>query len=122
MTLLAHLVPRIASAEPAATRALAYILNKSKEATIAFLRPLQDAGINEFEPGLILAEEQQDGNFPDLTIRDTTGKIRLFVENKFWAGLQASQPKHISRRCRIGVPVPYCSSYPKGEWNLCGGN
>ncbi|MDE2835239.1 MAG: hypothetical protein OXM02_12080 [Bacteroidota bacterium] len=107
MTLLAHLVPRIASAEPAATRALAYILNKSKEATIAFLRPLQDVGINEFEPGLILAEEQQDGNFPDLTIRDTTGKVRLFVENKFWAGLQASQPeaylKALPNRCSGAV-------------------
>ena len=94
MTLLAHLVPRIAAsgAEPAATQALAYVLESSKEAAKAFVRPLQDAGIGEFEPGLILAEEKHGDFFPDLTIRDTSGRIRIFVENKFWAGLQPSQP------------------------------
>ena len=30
--------------------------------------------------------------FPDLTIRDTAGVVRVLVENKFWTGLTETQP------------------------------
>ena len=36
--------------------------------------------------------EQHGNHFPDLTIRDTNGVVRVFVENKFWAGLTDAQP------------------------------
>ena len=77
--------------EPVATQALAYILNSSPDIAQRFIRELGRAGIN-FEPGRILYEREPDDNRPDLTIRDTEGHLRVFVENKFWAGLTDRQP------------------------------
>jgi hypothetical protein len=34
----------------------------------------------------------EQGNIPDLIGLDTTGAERLFIENKFWAGLTENQP------------------------------
>jgi hypothetical protein len=34
----------------------------------------------------------EQGNIPDLIGLDSTGAERLFVENKFWAGLTENQP------------------------------
>lgn len=94
MSLLGHLVPRITSigAEPVATQALAYILGASTEVANAFVEFVSKTGVALFTPGAITAEEQHGDDFPDLTIRDTTGKVRILVENKFWAGLTDSQP------------------------------
>ena len=92
MSVLAHVVDRGAlQAEPAATQALAYILNSNPEIARAFVGMLQDAHI-DFEPGRIEAEREQGKARPDLTIRDSHGDTRVFVENKFWAGLTAAQP------------------------------
>lgn len=94
MSLLGHLVPRIASsgAEPAATQALAYILNSSEEVSIAFVEFVSKTGVEFFMPRAITAEEQHGDGRPDLTIQDTAGTVRILVENKFWAGLTDSQP------------------------------
>ncbi|MCY4674462.1 MAG: hypothetical protein OXD43_11980 [Bacteroidetes bacterium] len=94
MSLLGHLVPRITSigAEPVATQALAYILSASAEVAIAFVEFVSKTGVAPFTPGAITAEEQHGDDFPDLTIRDTAGKVRILIENKFWAGLTDSQP------------------------------
>lgn len=46
----------------------------------------------EFEPGRIEAEVGSEGSRPDLTIHDTDGHVRVFVENKFWAPLTEAQP------------------------------
>ena len=94
MSLLGHLVPRVTSigAEPVATQALSYILNASAEVRVAFVEFVSKTGVALFTPGLVTAEEQHGDDFPDLTIRDTTGKVRILVENKFWAGLTDSQP------------------------------
>ena len=94
MSLLGHLIPRIASngEEPAATQALAYLLNESEDIAQAFVDTVGHTGITTFTPGRIAAEEQHGDHFPDLTIRDTDGVVRILVENKFWAGLTDAQP------------------------------
>ena len=94
MSLLGYLVPRIAAsgAEPAATQALAYLLNASTGVAEAFVGVVGPTGIEAFTLGRITAEEQHGDHFPDLTIRDTDGVVRILVENKFWAGLTSAQP------------------------------
>ena len=94
MSLLGYLIPRIASSgeEPAATQALAYLLNASTDIAQAFVDTVGRSGIAAFTPGRIVAEEQHGDHFPDVTIRDADGAIRIFVENKFWAGLTDAQP------------------------------
>ena len=80
-------------AEPAATKALAYILNSSTDIAQAFVALLRRAGISiKFEPGYIRAELGHEDGVPDLTIHDTDGSVRILVENKFWAGLTDEQP------------------------------
>ena len=94
MSLLGHLVPLIASngAEPAATQALAYLLNEHADIATAFVDVVGRTGIAAFTPERIAADEQHGDNFPDLTIRDGDGVVRILVENKFWAGLTDAQP------------------------------
>ena len=94
MSLLGYLIPRIASngVEPAATRALAYLLNESPDIATAFVDVVGRTGIAAFPPGRIAAEEQHGDHSPDLTIRDRDGVVRILVENKFWAGLTDAQP------------------------------
>ena len=94
MSLLGYLIPRIAAAgeEPAATQALAYLLNASEDLAKAFVDAVCQTGIATFTPEMVVAEEQHGDHFPDLTIRDNDGVIRILVENKFWAGLTAAQP------------------------------
>ena len=73
MSLLGHLIPRIASsgAEPAATQALAYLLKASEDLAKAFAEFMCRTGIAAFEPGRIAAEEKLGSKHsPDLTIRD----------------------------------------------------
>ena len=94
MSLLGYLIPRISSTgeEPAATQALAYILNASTDIAKAFADVVGRTGITAFTPGRIAAEEQHGNHFPDLTVRDGDGVVRILVENKFWAGLTDAQP------------------------------
>ena len=92
MSVLAHVVLGGAlQNEPAATQALAYILGARPDIARAFVGMLRDAGI-EFEPGRVEAELEHEESQPDLTIRDSEGRARVFVENKFWAGLTEAQP------------------------------
>ena len=94
-SLLAHLIPRIAAnkAEPAATEALAYVLNASPDVKSEFVSIVLQTGIKPFTAGRIEPEKQHDEIKPDLTIYDDKdGAIRVFVENKFWAGLADTQP------------------------------
>ena len=94
MTLLGYLVPRIAASgvEPAATQALAYLLNAQTDISKAFIEFVRRTDIASFKLGRIAAEEQHGGCRPDLTITADDGYPRIFVENKFWAGLMEGQP------------------------------
>ena len=92
MSVLAHVVCRGPQQnEPAATQALTYILNKSPELVRALIGLLSDERL-QFEPGRVDAELSIEDGQPDLTIYDQNGGLRVFVENKFWAGLTKAQP------------------------------
>ena len=92
MSVLAHVVLGGSySSEPAATQALAFILNSSPDIAGAFVGMLRETNI-EFAPGHIKAELAHEDSRPDLTIHDGDGCVRAFVENKFWAGLTDAQP------------------------------
>ena len=91
-SLLAHLIPLFAAPEPAATRALTYILNAAPEVASQFTALVGRTGLAAFEHGLISAEERHGAGIPDVTIRDKGGIVRVLVENKFWAGLTPAQP------------------------------
>ena len=90
MSLLAYLVPQKLDKEPAATQALAYILRSKKEVGAEFIHRLGlDLG---FEFGRVESERRVEGGQPDLTIFDSECRRRIFIENKFRAGLTDAQP------------------------------
>ena len=92
MSVLAHVVLNGSMpGEPAATQALAHILNSSSDIARAFVAVFRPANAN-FEPGHIKAELGHADSRPDLTVHDGHGRVRAFVENKFWAGLTDAQP------------------------------
>ena len=121
MSVLAHVVLNGSlSAEPAATQALAHILNASRDIARAFVGVLRQADI-EFEPGHIRAELGHEDSLPDLTIHDGHGRVRAFVENKFWAGLTDAQPVSYLGDLPDGVPVALLFIVPQQRvttvWN-----
>ncbi len=92
MSVLAHVVrggPQ--QNEPAATQALTYILNKSPKLVRSLIDLIRTERL-QFEPGRVDAEQGIEDGQPDLTIYDQAGRLRVFVENKFWAGLTEAQP------------------------------
>lgn len=92
MSILAHVVMGGSQqSEPAATQALAYILKSNAAIARALVELLRDVSV-DFEPGRIEAELTHEESQPDLTVFDTDGHKRVFVENKFWAGLTGAQP------------------------------
>lgn len=90
MGLFAHIVSRNLPPEPVATQALEYIL-KDTLARNAFVGLFAPVGVS-FKPRSVESEKVHADGKPDLTIYDSTGEHRLFVENKFWAGLTPAQP------------------------------
>ena len=90
MSVFAHVVSRNLAPEPAATQALEYVL-KDPDALRTFVGMLAPLGVS-FEPGSVESESAFGDGRPDLTIYDSAGEHRLFVENKFWAGLTDAQP------------------------------
>ena len=90
MSVFAHIVSRSLAPEPAATQALEYILQdpNARNAFVAMFKPI---GVS-FKSKSVASEQAYGDGQPDLTIYDSTGKHRLFVENKFWAGLTPAQP------------------------------
>ena len=100
MSVFAHVVSRNLAPEPAATQALEYVLRDSG-ALRTFVGMLAPIGVS-FEPRSVESERAHGDGQPDLTIYDSAGQHRLFVEkagqhrlfveNKFWAGLTPAQP------------------------------
>lgn len=90
MSVLAHVVSRGLSPEPAATQALAHILGE-REALEAFVQGLAFTGVS-FAPRRAEAEAAAGDGRPDISIYDAAGVRRMVVENKFWAGLTDAQP------------------------------
>jgi hypothetical protein len=92
--LFGHLASRFSThPENLATEAMAFIVNRSPAMREVLGRLVGRTGIEL--PRLARFRSQagdEQGNIPDLIGLDTTGAERLFIENKFWAGLTENQP------------------------------
>jgi len=81
--------------EDVATDALAYILQESETARNGFLKLLR--GIEPQLPDLKFVTQQTEANIrPDMWGMSGSS-ARVFVENKFWAGLTSNQPVNYLR-------------------------
>lgn len=91
-TIFSHIVQKRFSRvnEDVATDALAFILHSSELARNGFMKLLR--GIEADLPDLQFRTQQSEGNIrPDMWGFDGSDS-RVFVENKFWAGLTENQP------------------------------
>jgi len=91
-TIFSHIVQKRFSRqnEDVATDALAFILHSSDQARHGFMKLLR--GIEAALPDLRFRTQQSEGNIrPDMRGFDGPS-TRVFVENKFWAGLTENQP------------------------------
>lgn len=92
MSVLAHLVVGQQDPEPAATRALGYLLRSGKRSgLLRAVIGLLPASV-QFAPGRVECEEMHGDNRPDVSLYDADGRLRVLLENKFWAGLTDRQP------------------------------
>ena len=96
-SILAHIIPKITQAEPAATRALHHLLDASDKVVERFVALVES---EPFDIGRIGSEwVYAEGVRPDLAIHDAaTGEVRIFIENKFRAWLTDYQPVAYLRR------------------------
>src|SRR5271168_4410833 len=98
--LFGHLASRFSThSENLATEAMAFIVNRSAAMREALRRLVGRTGIEL--PQLATFRSQagdEQGNIPDLIGMDTKGAERLFIENKFWAGLTENQPAGYLKR------------------------
>lgn len=92
--MLAHLAHRLTSrTEDLATEALAYILKESRESRDSLRKMYQDLGIPlcedlRYRTQVCLGKDARH----DLVGLDSSGKARVIIETKFWAGLTEAQP------------------------------
>ena len=93
-TLLSHLASKLShQPETVATEALGHILHNSEAARNALQEFLQSAGVDVGWINTASTEVTGDGGErPDLACTDGTGRERVLIEVKFWAGLTANQP------------------------------
>ena len=98
-----HLVSRFSTQpENLATEALAFIVNRSATMREGLRTIFVRTGIEL--PPLARFQSQagdEQGNIPDLVGLDATGAERLFIENKFWAGLTENQPAGYLERLAV---------------------
>ncbi|MGD0657805.1 MAG: hypothetical protein ABSD38_07035 [Syntrophorhabdales bacterium] len=91
-TVFSHIIQKRLSQvnEDVATDALAFILHSSESARTGMMKLLR--GIAPGIPTLQFhTQQEKEGSRPDMWGIDGTGP-RVFVENKFWAGLTDNQP------------------------------
>ena len=106
MSLLGLLVPEWRR-EEAATRALAYFLERdgSPNMAWAFVDLLCRGGVPAFEfGGLDKDPSQEDDAKPNLTIRDTDGAHRVSVETTFWRDVDATQAARYLKELPASTP------------------
>jgi len=105
-TVFGHLALQFAMhPENLATEALGFILRHSMSASGAFTEFIRLAGVDC--PEDLDYETQQVGveqSIPDMKCRDEEGRLRVIVENKFWAGLTDNQPVTYIRELPTSVP------------------
>ena len=91
-TVFSHIVQKRFSqvSEDVATDALAFIIHSSESARNGMMKLLR--GLAPDMPELQFRTQQTEGSIrPDMWGYDK-GELRVFVENKFWAGLTDNQP------------------------------
>lgn len=91
-TVFSHIVQKRLSQENenVATEALNYILRSSEAARGGMLKILHAVAA---VPDLRFRTQESEGNSrPDMCGCDDDGKARVYIENKFWAGLTDNQP------------------------------
>jgi hypothetical protein len=102
-TVFSHIIQKRFSAvnEDVATDALAYVLESSDAARRGMMKLLR--GINPDLPMLRFKTQQAEGLIrPDIWGFADNEQARVFVENKFWAGLTDNQPVSYLRRLATG--------------------
>ena len=107
MSLLGHLVPEWRR-ESAATRALAYILDPhhSEGMAQALADLLCRCGVPAFAAGRVEHDpSQKDDSRPDLTLHDTGGTRRVFVETTFWDDVHKGQPAAYLKKLPANKPA-----------------
>lgn len=102
LTLLAQLSRKFSQhPELVATEALGHILTASEPAREALQDVLQSYRMDIGTIATVQTEVTGDeGERPDLVCYDQSGKERLLIEAKFWAGLTDNQPVTYLRRLR----------------------
>lgn len=94
-TVFSHIVQKRLSKEHEniATEALAFILESSESATIGLMKLLRGIAPNLPTKLHFRTQQTEDDARPDMWGFD--GNVpRVFIENKFWAGLTPKQPMH----------------------------
>ena len=126
-TLLAHMVPSLTpQVEVAATKALAYVLNKSDAALGALNHLIQDTIHSQLEPIQDVRVEEtyqtQEGSGRlDFVGYDKDGHRRVIGESKFWAKLLEGQGSSYMEQLAQGIAVllfvvPDASTEPNQDW------
>jgi hypothetical protein len=94
MLLFGHLASRFSTRpENLATEAVVFSVNRSEGMREAVRRLVGRTGIELPRLARFRSQAGDDqGNVPDLIGLDAMGAERLFIENKFWAGLTSNQP------------------------------
>ena len=90
--LLSHIVQKRFSSvnEDVATDALQFLLSSSESTRLGLMKILR--GVEKDLPGLhFQTQDSEDGSRPDMWGYDGS-EPRVFIENKFWAGLTDRQP------------------------------
>lgn len=103
-TVFGHLALQHAHPENWATEALGFILRTSPAASRAFTEFVRQ--VEPMLPSGLRFETQRGGSgqsIPDMKCLDNEGRLRVVVENKFWAGLTENQPVAYVGELRDGV-------------------
>lgn len=119
-TVFGHLALRFGvHPENLATEALCFILRTSPAASRAFTALAREFGLDEV--GNLRFETQQGGveqSIPDMKGYDEEGRLRVVVENKFWAGLTENQPVTYIRELRAEVSALVLFVVPNARLDL----
>lgn len=117
--LLAYLVPTITSqVEVAATKSLAFILNKSAPCRAVLDDLVSDAGFQVERIARLTAEETLSRSSRlDLVGYDSNAVRRVLIEAKFWAGLGTGQASGYFKLLRADGPGVLLFIVPKPRVN-----
>lgn len=102
--------------ENVATEALAFILRGSPTVSQRFLQYVRSVA-GDFASSLTYETQQTglDDSIPDMKCLDSSGTLRVIVENKFWAGLTDNQPVPYIRELQQSGRGCLCSWCQKHE-------